>query len=251
MQFDDYHNFYLETKASSWGEVQLEDISKLLNSVIKDFYSNFFGCKINTSSVIVLKTTLDFPEIIKDKNHVLIYLCTCDRRWSQYSFQFAHELCHFIIDNDFPPRNDKFGWFEESLCELASLYTLNKMSITWQTNPPYCNWIEYSMSLKEYVDERVYRSENSITKPFSEWLNDYLPELYANRYDREKNLIIAIQLLPIFTFNPDLWKIVLCLKNIIITDDMTLEDYLFEIKKLIPTNLFSSFDKIIHLMIIE
>ena len=239
---------------SFWGSAPPYDIINLLDSVIMDFYSNLDSNRIITLPVFVLNSSVssppkEYPERIKVGSYVLIYLTTQDLYWSQYSYQFSHELCHHIIDTDFPPKNDKFGWFEESLCELASLYTLNKMSITWQTNPPYSNWKNYSGSLKDYVTNKLVDPENNIVKPFNEWLSDNLPELYKDRCKRSKNQIIAIKLLPIFTDKPDLWQSIQYIKEIVITNQMTLEQYLFAWKKLIPLNLHSNFDNIIELFV--
>ena len=181
MNFSIHQNFNL--CASSWGSAPSQDIINLLESVIMDFYSSLDGNRITSLPVLVLNGSLlnppkEYPKTIKLNGLVLIYLGTKDLSWSQYSYQFSHELWHYIIDTDFPPKNDKFGWFEESLCELASLYTLNKMSITWQTNPPYPNWKDYSGSLKEYITNKLSEPENKITKPFNEWLIDNIPVLY-------------------------------------------------------------------------
>jgi len=250
MNFTTHKHFNLVS--SSWGSGQPQDIAALLDSVITDFYSNLDIGKIPTMPVLVLSTLTrnpptSNPEIIKTGNLVLIYLSTQDLLWSQYSYQFSHELCHYVIDIDFPPKNGRFGWFEESLCELASLFTLNKMSITWQTNPPYASWTWYSASLKTYVDDLTSKSENTIAKRTNEWLAKNLTELYKDRYKRAENLIIAVKLLPFFTATPDLWKTIQFIKEIAITDDMTFELYLSEWKKLIPASLHLSFDDIIKL----
>jgi hypothetical protein len=190
----------------------------------------------------------DCPEIIKQKYITLIYLSTGDKYWSQYAYQFSHELCHYVIYTDFPPINDRFGFLEEALCELASLYTLNKMNITWQTNPPYSNWRNYSDSLKKYVDDVLSKPENNIAIPFAAWLTNNLPKLYKDRYGRTENRIIAIQLLPIFAKTPELWEIIHFINGIIITNDMTLKQYLSEWRKLVPPNLYSSFDSIVAIL---
>jgi hypothetical protein len=241
MNFLKHENFCLENFASFWGSAQIQDIINLLDSVITNFYSILDDSKINSLPVLVLRSSSK-PMMIKRRDFVLIYLNVEERLWSKYAYQFSHELCHYIIDTDFPPKNDRFGWLEETLCELASFYTLNKMSITWQTDPPYPNWKDYSVSLKEYVDEIVSRPENNISTPFSTWLTNNLPELFNNRYKRTENTIIAIHLLPIFTRIPDLWKTIHFIKNIVITDNMNMEEYLLEWKKFIPYNLYSNFD---------
>src|SRR5450759_2591810 len=42
--------------------------------------------------------------------------------WAQFAFQFGHEMCHVLCEyGDYPNPNK---WFEETLCETASLFVL-------------------------------------------------------------------------------------------------------------------------------
>jgi len=252
INFSTYKNFYLEV--TNWGNASLQDIERLLNSVITDFYSNLDNNKINILPVFVINSTtrmqpINNPQLIKRDNNTLIYLATGDMYWSQYSYQFSHELCHYIIDIDFPPKIDRFGWLEESICELASLFTLYKMSITWQTNPPYSNWRSYSGLLKKYVDDIITSPEYRIAIPFSVWLNNNLSTLFVDRYMRKENCIIAIHLLPLFTKNPELWKIIHYMNRVVVNNNMTLAQYLLEWKRHIPSNLYSNFDAMASILI--
>ncbi len=56
----------------------------------------------------------------------LIKLATEKLHWAQYAYQFSHEICHVLCGYE----NDHQGnlWFEETLCETASLYCLRRMS---------------------------------------------------------------------------------------------------------------------------
>lgn len=252
MEFNIHKNFSLDN--SGWGEGQPNDIVKLLDSIITDFYSNLVTNKTPNNPVQILNSQTrnpptNNPEIIIIKDLALLYLSTKDTLWSQYSYQFSHELCHYVINTKQPVKNDKFGWFEESLCELASFFTLTKMSNSWQTNPPYQNWKEYSSSLKDYVTSTISKPENNISKQFNLWFAENLPELYKDRYKRTENSIIAIHLLPFFTATPDLWKTIQYLNEVEIKDDMTFEQYLNEWRKLIPENSQSSFDGMTKLFI--
>ena len=252
LNFPIYKNFSLLN--SFWGSALPQDIIALLDSVITDFYSNFDNTMITSIPVLVMNgLTCNppkiLPERIKIDNFVLIYLATQDRSWCQYSYQFSHELCHNVVDIDYPPENDRFGWLEESICELASLCTLNKMSITWQTNPPYPNWIDYSNSLSDYVLEIIKDKNNILEITFFEWLNNNLPELFNDRCKRSENRIIALHLLPIFTKKPELWKAIQYLKSIIVKGNMSLNEYLLEWKNTIPSALHSDFNNIIDIFI--
>lgn len=154
-----------------------------------------------------------------------------------------------MINTPFQLANNKFGWWEETLCELASIYTLLRMSITWQTNPPYQNWASYANSLSTYANDIINKPENTLTKPLSVWLSEKLPLLFPDRYKRTENRIIAVHLLPLFTATPELWKTIQFLNPIQITTDMIFETYLGEWKNNIPTHLHSNFDQLVTLLI--
>lgn len=237
LQFDIYKNFYLQ--ADGWGQAQLQDITKLLDSIVFDFYANLDLRLITEKKVYVINSKkkvppTDYPEFIKSDKSNLIYLCTTDMLWAQYSYQFSHELCHHIIDRDFYLVNDKFGWFEESICELASICCIDKMSQTWLTNPPYPNWSNYSTSLGDYVTEIIGNTENEISKPFKIWLMETLDEFFKDRYKRKENRVVALQLFPLFKHRPELWATIQYLKLIEVTDEMTFDSFIDTWTKVVP-----------------
>jgi len=245
-QFNIHKNFFLQT--DGWGEAQLWDIIKLLDSVINDFYDTLDKGIITGKQAYIINSNnkvppTDYPEIIKLDKFNLIYLNTKDKHWCQYSYQFAHELCHHVIDSDFYTTNDKFGWFEGALCELASIFCIDKMSITWQTNPPYTNWTEYAKVLSSYVND-INKPENKIDRPFDNWLSNNIEELFKDRFKRTENRIVALQLFPIFKNNHELWKTIQYLKHVKVTDKMTLKSFMDEWKIQVPDNLKDLFNSI-------
>ncbi len=240
VQFNINKNFYLCT--DGWGQGKIQDIIMLLDSIITDFYENWALETIVGKNVLVINSKnkvppTNYPEIIKLSNLSLIYLSTSDRLWSQYSYQFAHELCHLAIDSDFLTTNDNFGWFEEALCELASIFCIDRMSQTWLTNPPYQNWMEYSTSLANYVTDIIEKPDNKINKPFKNWLTENLGELFKDRYKRTENRIIALQLFQLFKNRLEFWMTIQYLKLIKVTDKMTFDNFIDAWKELVPKQL--------------
>jgi len=231
---------------SGFGRGNAMDISKVLDSVITEFYENLDNSKVTTVPVRVLSSgtkspPTSNPEFIKLLTLNLIYLNTIDTYWSQYSYQFAHELCHHIVDTDFPPPNDRFGWFEEALCEMASIFVLIKMSEKWKQVPPYPHWSSYSLSLKNYADRILEDPQNNITDPFPVWLIDSFATLARDRYRRIENRIIAINVLPVFKHAPQLWQTIQYLKMIKVTNEMSIPDYVEKWEGLIPRRLRHDF----------
>jgi hypothetical protein len=240
LQFEIHKNFFLHT--DGWGQGLLQDITKLLDSLISEFYNHLDVEQITEKAVSVINSKnrtspTDYPEIVKSEKSNSIYLNTSGGFWSQYSYQFAHELCHHVIDSDLHTTNDKFGWFEEALCELASIFCIDKMSQTWQTNPPYPHWKDYSTSLADYVTKIIEQPENKFSGPFKNWLRENLDELSKDRYKRTENRIVALQLFQIFKYRPELWTTIQYLKFIKVTDEMTFDNFIDTWADLVPDKL--------------
>lgn len=223
IQFPRYSSFQIEL--SGWGEAIINDIIALLENVTDTFYSELDYSKIPTKSVQILNSInhtppLNHPRIYRGSDIDTMYLNVKDNYWSKFSYQFSHELCHHVIDADFVNSNDRFGWLEETLCELTSIFCIDKMSETWKTSPPYLNWADYSSSLKEYVNEILNRGSNKINTEFSVWLSENIEELYNNRCLRTENTLIATHLFPFFKSEPTLWQAIHYMKFIGVTDSM-------------------------------
>jgi hypothetical protein len=144
-----------------------------------------------------------------DAREIVLKLDTGNTFWSQYAYQFAHEFCHVLCGY----RDDDQGtqWFEETLCETASLYVLRAMAKSWKTAPPYSNWKDYRDSLREYADDVI-----SKRKHLSEIHEKGLPafrvahadELRKNPNTRELNGAMAVVLLHYFEEDPSRWEAV-------------------------------------------
>ncbi len=137
-----------------------------------------------------------------------------DTYWAQYSFQFAHEFCHALANYANNPRQlvryppNANLWLEESLCETASLFALRAMSRSWRTAPPYPAWRSYAPWLNAYAEERLARPEHHLPAgtPFLVWFHEKQSALRQNSAIRERNTIVALQLLPLFEAEPRGWE---------------------------------------------
>jgi hypothetical protein len=124
--------------------------------------------------------------------------------WAQYTFQFAHELGHILCGYDDDPHRQK--WFEESVCEAASLFVLRRSAETWKTRPPYPNWKDYAASLAAYADDRLKTAVIPGGRTLAAWYAAEKARFEANAEDRPRNLIIAAQLLPLLEADPRRWE---------------------------------------------
>ena len=126
--------------------------------------------------------------------------------WAQYAFQFAHEFCHILCGYESTEKSNK--WFEESLCEMASLFALRRMAETWKTQPPYPNWRDFSKHLHTYADDRIKKSRLPDGTPLAAWYRQNEAALRKNATDRARNNVVAVALLPLFEATPEHWAAV-------------------------------------------
>ena len=75
------------------------------------------------------------PRTLFDRRPYEIRLTAWGNGWPQYAYQFAHELCHVMTNFD-RVKEHRHKWFEESLCELASLFVLYRLAKAWAADPP-------------------------------------------------------------------------------------------------------------------
>jgi hypothetical protein len=146
-------------------------------------------------------------------NRIAIGLTARDTHWAQYSFQFAHECCHALINYSNNERGQgrdrRYAnlWLEESLCETASLFTLRALSRSWLIAPPYAAWRDYAPWFSAYAQERLALPEHHLPAgtSFVVWFRANEPALRRDSIRRDRNTIVATQLLPIFEKEPRGW----------------------------------------------
>ncbi|MGC4006015.1 MAG: hypothetical protein QM811_24000 [Pirellulales bacterium] len=136
---------------------------------------------------------------------IRIRLTPRDAYWSQYAYQFAHELCHVLCDYRDVPNDQK--WFEESLCEAASIFVIRRMGESWKTAPPYPNWKSYAASLTKYADDHAAKTGKLDEPSFAAWYRAHEPALRKTGTDRPLNQIVAVHaLLPLLEAEPKHWR---------------------------------------------
>ena len=132
-----------------------------------------------------------------------IILATNPSYWSQGAYQFAHELCHYSIPDEV---QSSLRWFEESICQTASLYFLKQIGYFWHSQGVE---LQTSDGAPYYISFIQYANDNALEYDSFD-LQDpaVIRHLELDCYDRRKNKHIANHLLPIFTDHPEIWKAV-------------------------------------------
>ena len=204
----------IRIQANGFGKVNPADIAIVLRSAGSEI---FRYCPHTQLAGIDVYYRSDHPEIDSKRTpggRIAMALSARDTHWAQYSFQFTHEFCHALANyannsqrtiSDTPNAN---LWLEESLCETASLFSLQAMSRTWEIHPPYPALRVYAPWLADYVEQRLGLPEHRLPASFSAWFRQHQSALRKEAGHRDWNTIIAAKLLPVFEAEPAGWEAV-------------------------------------------
>jgi len=206
-----------------WGGSTLADIQKVCESAAGTIVSELPD---DGFAPILVQRTTEGPITLYDRAKGYEYIVRLDtggQAWAQLAYQFSHEFCH-IVCNYRDAKNPQL-WFEESLCECASLYSLQRMAVQWEVNPPYPNWKSYSISLANYARDRInqYTNRNESTAQF---YRRHLADLEKNATNRDLNTTVAVKLLPHLEATPEAWQSLRYLNLGSIEENLTLQTYL-------------------------
>jgi hypothetical protein len=201
----------IRVREGGWGEARVEDIEAVLNSVAAILLEHFPSRRLNP---IVVTHSSERPITLYRKapgNAYQVQLSAKDDYWPRYAYEFAHELSHILMNYDHhaDARATAFNqWFEESLCEAASLYALKRLAFTWEVRPPQPQWASYAPEFERYV-ERFLNERHRQLPPdvkLAEWFRQNEQTLRETPYLRDRNEIVANLMLPLFEENDALWE---------------------------------------------
>ena len=189
----------------NWGQASLTSILAVLESAYCTLTSAF-GFRPD-APIRVCRWRQDHPLVACDRRPYQIFLNTGNTYWSQYVFQFSHELCHVLTRFE-RYREHRHKWFEESLCELASLFVLQRLADDWKHQPPSAVYraAEFAPHHRTYALSREQQHSASVGGDLPTWFAANIGELEANRYDRVRTGVVATALLPLFLEDPSLWE---------------------------------------------
>lgn len=147
------------------------------------------------------------PQLFHDLRPYEIRLSARDTYWCQYVYQFSRELCHVMTNFD-RCKEHRHKWFEESLCELASLFVLHRLAEVWRTHPPsgIAGASDFALNHGAYAREIAAKYFRAEGKALPEWLAGNIEALEANPLERDLTGVVAVALLDRFRRDPALWR---------------------------------------------
>lgn len=194
-----------------WGGAKPEEIETLLYAVADKLLTHFPERQLNP---IVVSPTRLGPIVLYKKgpeNEYQVHLAAKGKRWAEFVYEFSHELFHILAnyENHAPPKIASHLWFEETLCEAVSLYTLRQLSASWEQSPPRAEWASYAPTLNGYTGRVLNEPHRQLpaNTSLAQWFRENGPLLLENPYLRGKNELIANLFLPILEHNQD-WQAV-------------------------------------------
>lgn len=111
-------------------------------------------------------TTGSCPMLIINQNPIGIRVTMESLNyWARFIYQLSHELTHYVIRQYKTDKNFIIKWFEETLCEVMSLYILWKSGVKWFDCTLSELNLDYHSSLKKYLNKCYNKtSEKSVIK---------------------------------------------------------------------------------------
>jgi hypothetical protein len=200
----------IKVEGEGWGNVRKETIEKVLYSVADELLTRL---PKKLAVPIVVTHTDSNPVALYERGangEYLVQLHAREANWHLYTYEFAHELCHILsnYEENAGPGTSRYNqWFEETLCETASLFTLKNLAITWKDSPPAPGWSKETDKLNRFFDLLIAEGHRQLPphSPLAVWLASNEERLRRDPYQREKNELVANMLLPLFERNPENW----------------------------------------------
>ena len=224
---------WIQVSKGGWGVGRTRDIRAVLDSAHACLDSHFTPSVQDTLVIVPSPPGDQCPRTYyrEDKGEpIRVQLSARDRKWAKFAYQFSHELSH-VFQGYERLKDSPNNWFHESICELASLFTLRSMAKAWREDPPYPNWADYSKDLWSYAGERLGRPEHQLPSGISTalWLESQESGLRKDPYQREKNGVIAGILLPLFEDRPEGWNTIRALPH----SSSSIKSYLLQWREMV------------------
>jgi hypothetical protein len=193
----------IEIVEGYWGDAKIEDIRCLLENVAKQILQ-YFDEPFSAYIFVECHPSRPTPEVnyrySPTGEH---FVSLTSQNYYFWSYQFAHELCHVLSGHErlycVPNK-----WFHETLCELASIFVTRQIA----SGQPISVWQNFSTTFSEYANRLVtcpdFQLPNNANLP--DWFKTNEQSLRSDSYQRGKNGIVALHLLPLIESNPKYWQ---------------------------------------------
>lgn len=221
----------IRVEGNEWGSASRQEIETVLYAVADELLAQV-PKKLNVP--IVVTPTQSNPMVLYERGRggeYVVHLHAKGPRWHLYAYEFAHELCHIMSNYEENAGADvsRYNqWFEEALCESASLYTLRSLAARWEKEAPSPEWAARAAGLRAFAERLVSEEHRRLPSDLRlvAWLQDNEGRLRKDPYLRDKNEVVANLLLPLFERHPEGWRAIGYLNRGDLRTRRTFQDYL-------------------------
>ncbi len=196
-----------------FGDFNRDIVSDIFRSVDTRF-AEVLGTSQSSSTImsVILYASDGIPMCSSTSENIHhIYLCCKGGDYSILMFQFAHEYCHHLIGGELKGGIEGLKWFEETVCEVASMYHLRRMISDWKrsNDAEKLHAVPEIQKYLEHLEKPSYSASSDILRhlKMEGWIEWYI-SCYKQR-SRPSSNAVAVKMLPIFEANPHLWRIIL------------------------------------------
>mgnify|MGYP003575257463 FL=1 len=219
----------IEVRDADWEGASPADIKLLLEAVATEMLTHFPGRRLDP---IIVSRSHEGPVVLFVKgpqNASQVRLAASGERWAEYIYEFSHELFHILANYQYraAARNSQYQWFEEMLCETASLAMLKRFAARWEEAPPHPRWASYGGTLNRFTQRALNEPHRQLPPgvSFTQWFRENGPALRTNPYLRGKNELVASYFLPLLERNAD-WRAFAYLNQPAVQQPVGFNDYL-------------------------
>ena len=195
----------LVVENGNWGAVSLRAIRAVLESAYAALAEAFE--KEPEDVIHLIPWNQEPPLVVHGRRPYIMYLSARDSYWSQYVYQFSRELCHILTNFDRAGQH-RHKWFEESLCELSSLFVLRRLAENWAESPPagVFEAADFAPHHAEYAEYLEAKYEKFSGAELSDWLAGNIRAPGEDSVKPEPARAAALALLDHFLYDPSLWR---------------------------------------------
>lgn len=201
----------IEILPGGWGNASREAIETALYAVADTLMSQL---PRKLAVPIIVSHSNGVPVALYERGpggEYRVHLHAEGENWHLYVYEFAHELCHILsnYEENIGANAIKYNqWFEETLCETASLYALQRLADRWEVSPPSPRWANEARKLRRFYNHLIAEGHRQLPAhtPLHVWLRENEQRLREDPYLRKENEVMAKLLLPLFQDNPQNWE---------------------------------------------
>lgn len=198
----------IQVDNKGWGAVDPRQIEVVLHSVA----DLLLGDQSDRPIKVRVSHTDTNPVALYERGpdgEYLVRLHADRTRWHLYVYEFAHEFCHILSNYDRAGGevSRQNQWFEETICETASLYALGSLATAWSLAPPEPGLAAHAKDLRRFFRLLITEGHRKLPEDIElrEWLREHEAHLSADPYRRDQNDLVAKTVLPLFFADPRGW----------------------------------------------